>query len=211
MNAMVPANIEFRTSYGQLQPIERVFVDGYVKALEAVAERTGARLLAVLNAPVDADKLDDRALAMLSRGHVRSAITERVREISDLSNVSVYRTMKEVAGIAYSSMAHYLDIESNIGGFPEIDLFKCTPEQLACIKEFSWEDKPRGGRKVTIKLHDKLAALDKLMRHQGLLADDAGEGFRASIAADAGPKSSGVPAAADEQAAAELYSRTING
>lgn len=207
MNA-VPATIEFRTAYWQLEPIERKFVDGYVVDLEKRAERTGQRLMTALMQPPD--DLDERSLAFLARPLIRSAIAERVKDISDLCDVSVYRTLKSVTAIAYSSMEHFLDIPDGLG-YPDVNLSKCTPEQLSCIKSFEWEDKPKGGRKVKITLYDKLDGLKTLMRYQGLLSDENEHWREVQKKEKPSRERQGLPATVDDEQAAELYSRVING
>jgi hypothetical protein len=201
--------IEFRTAYWQLEPIERKFVDGYVSELEKVAERSGTRLASALMTPLDG--LDDRALAFLARPLIRSAIAERVKDISDLCDVSVYRTLKSVTAIAYSSMEHFLDIPDDLYGYPDVSLNNCTPEQLSVIKSFEWEDKPKGGRKVKIVLHDKLDALKTLMRYQGLLAESNEHWQEVQKKEKPSRDRLALPATADDEQAAELYSRAING
>ena len=205
----MPATIEFRTAYWQLEPIERKFVDGYVGELEKTAERTGNRLMSTLMTVPDG--LDERALAFLARPLIRSAIAERVKDISDLCDVSVYRTLKSVTAIAYSSMEHFLDIPTDGFGYADVDLASCTPEQLSVIKSFEWEDKPKGGRKVKITLYDKLEALKVLMRYQGLLDEDAGHWRDVQKKEKPLRERQSLPATVDDEQAAELYSRAING
>lgn len=204
----MPATIEFRTAYWQLEPIERKFVDGYVVDLEKRAERTGQRLMTALMQPPD--DLDERSLAFLARPLIRSAIAERVKDISDLCDVSVYRTLKSVTAIAYSSMEHFLDIPDGLG-YPDVDLSQCTPEQLSVIKSFEWEDKPKGGRKVKIVLHDKLQALNMLMRYQGLLSEENEHWREVQKTEKPSRERLSLPANVDDEQAAELYSRAING
>lgn len=199
--------IEFRTAYWQLEPIERRFVDGFVSDLEKVAERTKQRLAAVLMQPVTG--LDDRAMAFLARPLIRSAIAERVREISDLCDVSTYRSLKEVTAIAYSNIKNYVQIDQ--WGEPVLNLSEATVEQLSAVKSFEWIDMPKGGRRIKFTLHDKMQGLTQLMRYQGLL-NESNEHWRDTQAKEKPARErTAMPANIDDEQAAELYSRTING
>lgn len=206
MNAVTPF-VDFRPAYWQLQPIERKFVDGYVSDIEGIAEKTGQRLLAVLQAPFPYE-LDNRAVALLALPLVRAAIAERIKELSDLYDVSIYRTLKELTSIAYSNIGNYIEIDE--WGVPEIKLTKCTPEQLSAIKSFEIEDKPRGGRKVKFVLHDKLGALGNVMTYQGLLNKDNSHWQQAEQSTTA-PNAARLPAGMDDDSAADAYARVING
>lgn len=205
MNAVATIAVDFRPAYQQIDKAEKAFVDGYVADVEHVAEKTGQRLLAVLANPLPF-KLDARAYAYLARPMVRAAIADRVHSLAEASNVTTYRTIKEAACVAYSNIGNYTKV--NDFGEPEINLSNATPEQMAAVKSFEWEDKPNGGRKVKFVLHDKMAAIDKLMRYQGLLSD-SGEHFNASLRSEKPAKSAAIPANASEDAAADLYAQTL--
>lgn len=204
MNALVSQPIDFRPAYWQIEPMERKFVDGYVADIEVIAEKTGQRLLAVLHAPYPYE-LDVRTKALLARPLVRAAIAERIRELSDLYDISTYRTLKELTSIAYSNMSNYIQLDQF--GYPIIQLDKCTPEQMSAIKSFEVEDKPRGGRKIKFQLHDKLGALAHVMRYQGLLGD---ENTHWKQQEQTTKPASGLPANVDDDAAANAYARLIN-
>lgn len=199
--------MDFRPAYWQLSPMQRKFVDGYVADIETIADKTGQRLLAVLQGPFPYE-LDVRASAMLAVPMVRAAIAERIKELSDLYDISVYRTLKEMTAIAYSNISNYITIDPNFGT-PEIDLSRCTPEHLSAVKSFEIEDKPRGGRKYKFVLHDKLGALGNVMRYQGLLSDDNQHWRQAAKTVN--PANGNLPASISEDQAALAYSRVING
>lgn len=204
MNAVAPL-VDFQPAYFQIDGMERAFVDGYVADIERHAAKNGQRLLAVLRSYSPGD-LDQRSLTLLARPLVRAAIADRVREIADLADVSTYRTLKEVTAIAYANMGNYMSV--NEYGEPEVDLSKCTPEQLTAIQSFEVEWSPRGGKKIKFKLHDKIAGLRMVMDYQGLL--NSGEAWREAQKADNG-KAGTLPAGVDDDQAAELYAREING
>ncbi len=209
MNMPVPAQAfaVFQPAYWQIDGMQRKFVDGYVADLEKIADRSGKRLSVVLHEPFPYE-LDGRGMAMLALPLVRAAIAERVRELSDLYDVSVSKTLRELTNIAYSNISNYIEIDE-LSGEPTLNLTKCTPEQLSAIKSFEFDDKPRGGRKIKFQLHDKLGALNSMARYQGLFADD-NEHYRQnnSPAATRKPVPT-LPAGIDNDQAATLYQRML--
>ena len=93
-----------------------------------------------------------------------------VRELQEELELSVYKTLKELRSLAYSNIGNYMKVAED--GQPYFDLATCTPEQLAAIKSIEIEEKPGAARKFKFVLHDKVAALDKTMKYQGLLDDE---------------------------------------
>lgn len=193
--------VEFSSAYRQLRPSERTFVDGYVSDLETKAVRTGEKLHMLLMKPVE---VDERSSEYLGLSMVRAAIAERVRELQEEMELSVYKTLKELRSLAYSNIGNYMEIGED--GQPYFDLARCTPEQLAAVKSIEIEEKPNMTRKFKFVLHDKVAALDKTMKYQGLLDD---EHWRAENAKAV--KAGTLTADASDDEAAELYARMING
>ena len=192
--------LTFDSAYRQLRPSERTFVDGYVSDLETKAARTGAELSTLLH-PVD---VDERSQSFLAQPLVRAAIAERVRELREEMELSVYKTLKELRSLAYSNIGNYMDIGDD--GQPYFDLAKCTPEQLAAIKSIEIEESSQGRRKFKFVLHDKVSSLDKVMKYQGLLDDEHWRSKNAKAV-----KVQTLTADASDDDAAELYARMING
>ncbi len=160
--------INFESAYRQLSPVERVFVDACVFEIEKRAVKTGEKLVDALQ--VVSTTRDARTLEMLSAALVRAAIAERVRDLTESMELNIYRTLKELRGIAYSSIGHYMKVGDD--GQPYFNLGSCTPEQLAAIKSIEIDEPLKGGRKFKITLHDKMSALEKTMRYQGLLESE---------------------------------------
>lgn len=205
MNALAPIVMDFQPAYWQIEPMERKFVDGYVSDIERIADRTGQRLIAALRAPFPYE-LDNRSKAMIARPLVRAAIAERIRELSEMCDISIYRTLKELTAISYSNIKNYVKI--NELGEPEINLLNCTPEQMSAVKSFEVEYLARGGKKVKFVLHDKMAGLGMVMRYQGLLGEQNNHWQNAQETDKGAPNA--LPANIDPEAAADLWSREIN-
>ena len=194
---------DFETSYRQLRPSERIFVDGYVSELERYAARNNLKLKQALM-EISADDLDQQSKAILSQNLVRAAITERVRELSEDAELTVFKTLKELRSMAYSNLGNYMEVDGY--GVPMFDLSKCTPEQLAAIKTVKIKENPNGERHLEFTLHDKVQAMSLMMKYQGLL--DA-EAWRVENAKENQQKTISAGSTVDD--AADMYARQING
>jgi phage terminase small subunit len=171
--------VERVSAYVQLRPAEKAFVEAYLSTLGSSAAAAGKSIVDMipLNRLADPDKTPGRAAAMLQRPMVQAAIAERAREISAKFEVTTNSVMKEVAAVAFANMGNYLHITEN--GDPYIDLSNCNYEQLAAISEVTVEDFTEGRgdnardvRRVKLKLHSKMDALDKLMKFFSLYAPE---------------------------------------
>lgn len=194
---------DFETAYRQLRPSERIFVDGYVSELERYAARNNVKLMQAIR-EFDANDLDHQSKSILAQNLVRAAITERVKELTEDAELSVFKTLKELRNVGYSNLGNYITVDGY--GVPEFDLSKCTPEQLAAIKTIKVIEDIAGNRRLELVFHDKVQAINLLMKYQGLL--DA-EAWRAEQAKENQQKTLSAGSTVDD--AAEMYARQING
>lgn len=204
MNALTP--IHFTSAYRQLRPAEKLFVDGYVAALETEASDRFERISNVLDRrTIDAAAID-ASRGLLEKPIVQLAIRERVLELAAASELTVQRVVKEVSTLAFSSMGDYMQVGED--GYPYFDLAKCTPEQLAAISHVKTETSPRGGIKFEIKLHDKFGPLKELMQYMGMREPDNPH-WRAENAKPI--NAANLPGNVSDEAAADVYAKMING
>lgn len=196
--------VNFTSAYRKLQPSERAFVDGFVANLESLAVRTGSKLDVLLREPVE---VDERSADFLARDLVQAAITERVKEIKEDAELSVYKTLKEVRCIGYSNISNYMEVGDD--DHLTFDFSKSTPEQMAAVKSFKVKQRmTQMGpiQEIELVMHDKLSALDKLMKYQGLLDDDHWRDENAKAV-----KAQTLTADTSDDDAADLYAKMING
>jgi phage terminase small subunit len=99
---------------------------------------------------------------------LRRKISMRAR-----AEVSAERVVSELAHIAFSNIADYLVVDED--GQCRVDVTGVDREQMAAVQELTFEETEheRDGstttrRRTKIRLHDKLAALEKLMRYLGI-------------------------------------------
>lgn len=159
----------FTSAYRQLTPVEKQYVDDYVRTLERQADREQQRLSNYLQIPVP-DEVYEASNGMLDRPMVTAAITERIVEITAANELSPERVIREYTAIAFSNMTDYMEIDSY--GNPEFALTKCTPEQLGAIKKIKYERNSLGAEKLEFELYDKLKSLDTLSKLMGLVEPD---------------------------------------
>lgn len=194
--------IELTTAYQQLQPPQKMFVDGFVAELEKRATLTRQPLSSVLrDLP---DQFDERTEQFLSMGLVRAAIAERVKSLQEESELSEFMTLKHLRALAYSNIINYMTIDDTTGE-PNFDLSKCTPEQMASVKSIKITESIQGKRTFEFVLHDKNAALAKLLQYQGL---DNDEHWKKTNRRTNAPKR--ITNKDDMNQAARLYSDLIN-
>lgn len=193
--------MDFASAYRQLQPAEKDFTDSFVSELETRAVRTQSRLHDLLAGPLPQHELLERPL-------VRAAISERIKDLQDAADLSAYRVLKEMQSIAFSNIADYFEFDQQAVFF---NFAKCTREQMAAVQSVEMEFHPGGivPKKVKFKLHDKVAGLDRFMRHMGLLDAD-NEYQRRNTPGVIQHQPLGLPVTVSDAQAADAYSRLIN-
>lgn len=130
--------------------------------------------LAPRSAPAEGCKL-------LKKPNVQALILHYRQQMEDRTAVTVEKLLKELGKVAFASMQDYYLVDQD--GQPRIDFSNLTPEQWAAIGEISVEEfmdgppgRERPVRRTKFKLHDKLGAIDKAMRHLGGYAKGADGG-----------------------------------
>lgn len=196
--------VMFVSAYRQLAPSEKVFVDGYVKALEVEAQRTHERISNALSRPISPEVVE-ASRGMLNKPMVTVAITERINEIASETELTAQRIMRELMAIAFSSLADYGPIGQD--GLPDIDLSKCTPAQLSALSQIEITTNRFGARSGKIKTHDKLAAINALAKFMGM--DQAGS-MAWMLYNDKPADTGSLPGNATHEVAADAYMRQIN-
>lgn len=195
------------TAYDQLKPTERIFVDTYVATDNPLKAMRAAQ-------PALAEKLlNIRAVDMLNRPLVSAAIADKVRRITEKYDVSIDALVRELAYVAKSNMADYVRITPE--GEPFIDLSEVSYEAMAAIKSVKVEDVKEGRgddqreiRKVSFDLHNKLGAIDQLMRKLGAYAP-TGIGTTLNVQINGGNTNLQINADMSPEQAADYYARSL--
>lgn len=103
------------------------------------------------------------AVRLLAQPSIAQQIGTRLAKASEITGLSLERTLLEVARVAYSDPRRYWRPDGSM-----IPQSEWTEDMAAAVA--SVEEGPDGAKKL--KLWDKNAALDKAMRHLGLYERD---------------------------------------
>ena len=113
---------------------------------------------------------------LFQREDVKKEIARRQARIAKRFEVTYDRTITELAKVAYANLGDYMSIDKDTGVIliEGKDLNELDYEQLAALGEVTTETHTQGKgddretvTRVKVKLHNKLTALDMLMRHSG--------------------------------------------
>ena len=140
---------------------ERLFCLEYIKDLNGVqaAKRAG---YAEAGAGVQATRLLKKANVASYIGELKEARNKRLEIDADT-------VIKELAKIGLADIADYVDISSSGVKIKDFKKIKHT-SVVSSVSETTYEDKTT----VTLKMHDKVKALELLGKHTGIF-DDAGK------------------------------------
>lgn len=153
---------------GKLTPKQQAFVREYLVDLNASA--------AARRAGYSAKTADRTGHENLKKPEIATAIAEAQEARSRRTQVTADRVVEELAKVGFSNLLDFFRITP--GGEPYVDLSAVTREQAAVLAELQVDDFLEGRgedarevRRVKVKLHDKLKALEQLARHLGMFTD----------------------------------------
>jgi terminase small subunit-like protein len=127
--------------------------------------RGNARRAAIAAGYRDSRYLDDQLRRIFRRPSIRTAIAEALERW----DITQERVLAEYARIAYANIAEVVERDPNTGDLVLRDtLDNLGAEVTSSIAEIRYTRTPRGGPTVTVRMHDKLAALGILGRFLGL-------------------------------------------
>lgn len=143
---------------------------------EYLADFNGTR--AAKQAGYSAKTAYSQANRLLKKAEVQAFLATLQKPRLEKFEVTQDRIMQEVAALAFSNIMDFVTVEN---GQAWVDLAKCTREQAAALAAFEVIEMPPAMRmvdgemearevlKVKIKLWDKMAALEALMRRHNLV------------------------------------------
>jgi phage terminase small subunit len=104
----------------------------------------------------------------LSKPVIQERIAELRLQASAESGVTPARVLKELGRIAFADPRNVMRWGAK--GVELIDSATLSDDDAATVAEAS-ETKTKGGGSIRLKMHDKVAALDKIARHLGMFVD----------------------------------------
>src|SRR3954462_13722353 len=103
----------------------------------------------------------EQAARLLTHANVKAAIAAATAERSERTRLKADSVIEELRRIAFANISDYVAWNHEKVVF--LNSQKMTPESLSAVAQVSYDR--NGG--VQVRLHDKIAALDKLMKHLG--------------------------------------------
>lgn len=150
-----------RRAYAVLLPGHKAFLDAYCLSWNA------------RQAAVAAGYRYDEGAHLLQRDDVLAALTERQALAAASKQVEISEVVETLTRVLRGNMLDYISIDAE--GQPCVDFARLTRDQASVISELNVETREtRRGRtrrrevsRLRFKLHDKLRAAEKLLRHLG--------------------------------------------
>jgi len=127
------------------------FIDEYM------IDRNGTQ--AAIRAGYSAKAAGKMAHTLLSDYRVRAEIERRAAELSERASVSAAQVIEKLAAIVNANIGDYL--VAGPDGQLRLDIDKLKSEQASAVQDVVTESGAR------IRMHDKISAADKLLRHLG--------------------------------------------
>ena len=115
------------------------------------------------------ETVNRKAKELLDNGKITARLHELMAPALERAEVTAERIISELANIAFGDLRDVVEW-SETGGVKLKNSDTLTPEQAAAISEVAETTTKDGGSK-RIKRHDKVKALELLMRHKGMLND----------------------------------------
>lgn len=143
-----------------LTPMQARFVEEYLVDLNATQ--------AAIRAGYSAKRASEIGYQLLQKTTVQQAIQAHQRERSARTGITADRVLQEIARVAFADPRAVMSWGP--GGVALRDSAELSDAEAAAVAEVSetWSENG-GSRKV--KMHDKIAALEKLAKHVGLYDD----------------------------------------
>ena len=158
-----------RRAYAVLLPGHKAFLDAYCLSWNA------------RQAAVAAGYRYDEGAHLLQRDDILAALTERQALAAASKEVEISEVVATLTQVLRGNMLDYISIDAE--GEPHVDFARVTRDQASVISELNIETREvsRGRQRrrevsrVRFKLHDKLRAAEKLLRHLGAVTPKVAE------------------------------------
>ncbi len=157
------------SAYDLLEPLEKSAVDEYVQYAVSVQRENHESVRGAMFKPIPVEYIL-KSRKVLNKPVVKAAIAEKIKEISDVEDMSPNKVVKEYITIATSDIGEFIqnDPYGNVTVKPltEIDPIKRKAIKTVETKATAF------GVSTKLTLHDKLPALRALSDMMGLTPPD---------------------------------------
>lgn len=112
-----------------------------------------------------------RGYQLLNRPEIQKRIKFYQGFIAEKCMVTPERIIREYMKIAFTEISDVAEIKDNCLVVKNLE--DVPPEHRGAIAEISEVVSPRGGKRIKVKMYDKLKALNDLGKHLGMFRDDS--------------------------------------
>lgn len=153
----MPARKAAKKTKKELTPKQKRFVEEYLKDLNGTQ--------AAIRAGYSRKTANEQATRLLAKVHVSGAVYAAMNRRSKRTEISADRVLQEIARLAFSNMADFVDFGPR--GVTIKNLDGLSEDDKRCVAEVS-ETPGQHGRALRFKLHSKDASLAQLCKHLGI-------------------------------------------
>jgi len=104
---------------------------------------------------------------------IQAELKARTAKLSEQASITVAEIVERLAAILRATMRDYLRMTAK--GELALDFSRATPQQMAAVQHLEIDraagEDADGAKKFRLRLYDKIAAADKLLRHLGAYRD----------------------------------------
>lgn len=111
------------------------------------------------------ETVNRKASFLLSQGKIRARIAQLQKEAQRRTEVTIDKVVKEAAKVAFVDVGDLFNDDGTLRPLGEIE--QDARKSIASIEKTTRSGEGGFEESVKVKLHDKLKALDMLMRHLG--------------------------------------------
>jgi phage terminase small subunit len=140
---------------------EKLFCDNYLVHLNASK--------AVRESGYESKNPHELGYKLLRKGHIADYISERLKEQTDKLDIQQERILRELKSVAFAKITHFMSVEH--GQVRMLDTDGINEEYIGAVASYT-ETTINGGGNISIKLHDKLKALDMLAKYAKLFKEE---------------------------------------
>src|SRR5262245_44453898 len=124
---------------------------------------------AAIRAGYSARTAGSQAYQLVTDDRIQAELKARTAKLSEQASITVAEIVERLAAILRATMRDYLRVTAQ--GELAVDFSRATPQQMAAVQHVEIDraagEDAEGPRKFRLRLHDKIAAADKLLRYLG--------------------------------------------
>lgn len=147
----------------RLSDRHRRFAEEYVRSLDRIESYKA------IYPGVSDDTARVNSTKLLAKSSVAAYVAELQQQATERNAISADRVLGQLAAIAFADITNVVSFDDS--GVVLKDSESLPSHIQAAIESVTIVDSPKTGIRKTVKMHSKVAALEKLMQYLGLSSD----------------------------------------